>query len=200
MRLTVVILAVGVALLGAEAHAGEPRSHDGGFFLRLAPGAGFARTAIEETGDRFELRGLSGGIDIAIGAVIARNLAVHGNIGGWSVVDPTVRFNGDEDEIADAAVSLVTYGAGFTWYFEPSNAYVTAWAGAAELEFEFEGDEETSDTGFAFEVGLGKEWWVGDRWGLGVSASAGYHSVPPGDASSNFRGPSFAVRFSATLN
>ena len=200
MRVSAAVLVFGGALASAAAQAGEPQSHDRGFFLRVAPGGGFARTAIDEAGDRFELRGFSGSLDVAVGATVAKNFALHGNVGAWSVVDPTLRFNGEEDAVEDAAVTLVSYGAGFTWYFGSSNAYLTAWAGAAELEFEFEGDEESSESGFAFEVGLGKEWWVSDRWGLGVSASAGYHSVPPGDAASNFKGPSFAVRFSATLN
>ncbi len=41
---------------------------------------------------------------------------------------------------------------------------------------------------------------MSDRWGLGVSGTVGYHSVPPGDAANNFKGPSFALRFSATFN
>ena len=45
---------------------------------------------------------------------------------------------------------------------------------------DFDGDDETSDTGFAAEVGLGKEWWVGNKWGLGASFTAGYHSIPSG--------------------
>jgi Outer membrane protein beta-barrel domain len=199
MRLTTATLALSLAL-GATAQAAEPRSHDGGFFLRVAPGLGFARSKIAEAGDELELRGLSGNADIAIGAVVTKNLAIHANLGGWSVVDPTLKFNGEEEQFEDASISLFSYGAGFTWYFGTSNVYVTAWGGAAELDFEFEGENETSDTGFAFEVGVGKEWWVSDRWGLGVSASAGYHSVPPGDAANDFKGPSFAVRFSATLN
>ena len=199
MRLTVAVT-LALCAVGAGAQAGEPRSHDGGFFLRLAPGLGYARTSISEGGDELALSGFSGSLDVAIGAMVTRNLAIHGNIGAWSVVDPSLRFNGEEAQIEDSAVSLVSYGGGLTWYFGTSNAYLTAWGGAAELDFEFEGDEETSETGWAFEVGLGKEWWVSDRWGLGVSASGGYHSVPPGDAANNFSGPSFAVRFSATLN
>lgn len=200
MRLTTAAILAVCSVFGTEAQASEPRSHDGGFFLRLSPGLGFARSSITEDGDELELSGLSGSFDVAIGAVVGRNLAIHGNIGAWTVPDPTLRFNDMEEQVEGASVTLISYGAGFTWYFGTSNAYLSAWAGAAELEFEFENEIDKSDTGFAFEVGLGKEWWVSDRWGLGVSATAGYHSIPPGDASNNFSGPSFAIRFSATLN
>jgi hypothetical protein len=72
--------------------------------------------------------------------------------------------------------------------------------GAAQLHFEADGDSDDSDTGFAFVTGVGKEWWVSDRWGLGVSGTFGYHSVPPKGGGSNLSGPSVAIRFSATLN
>jgi hypothetical protein len=184
----------------AGAEAGEPRRHDGGFFLRIAPGVGFARTNIDEAGDELEFRGLSGAADIAIGWMVRPNLALHATLGGWTLDDPTVRFNGQEEDVQDMSLFLFGYGGGFTWYFGDSNVYLTAWGAAAELDFELDGTTETSDTGYALGLGVGKEWWVSDRWGLGVSLSAGYHAVPPGDAESRFKGPSFAVSFSATLN
>jgi hypothetical protein len=180
--------------------AGEPRSHDRGFFLRLAPGGGYSRTAIDEDGDRFALKGTSGSMDIAIGAVVKDNFAVHATIGAWGLVDPDVELNGEEEVATDTSLTMTLIGAGFTYYLGQSNVYLTASGGASMLTLEFEGESENSNTGVAFDVGLGKEWWVSDNWGLGVSATVGYHSVPPGDAENHFKGPSFAVRFSATRN
>ncbi|HUG38712.1 MAG TPA: outer membrane beta-barrel protein, partial [Candidatus Limnocylindrales bacterium] len=159
------------ALVAAPASAGEPRRHDGGFFLRLAPGGGYSRTAIDEAGERFAFKGPSGSFDLAIGAVVKENLAIHATLGAWAVVDPTVEFFGLEEEVRDTSVTMSMLGGGFTYYFGPSNVYLTASAGAAVLSLEFEGDTEDSDTGIAFDVGLGKEWWVSDRWGLGASAT-----------------------------
>jgi hypothetical protein len=191
------LLALALPVAGA---AGEPRAHDGGFFLRLAPGAGYARTGLTEDGDRLALKGLTGNFDMAIGAVVTKNLALHATLGGWGLVDPTVQFNGLSETADDASVTMVMFGAGLTYYLGRSNTYLTASAGASTLTLDFEGDRSDSDTGFAFEAGIGKEWWVSDRWGIGLSGTAGYHSIPPGDASTNFSGPSFAVRFSATFN
>jgi hypothetical protein len=132
--------------------------------------------------------------------MVKENFAIHGTLGGWGIIDPKVEFNGLEETADDTSITMSMVGGGFTYYFGPSNVYLTASVGAGLLSLEFDGDTEDSDTGFAFDAGLGKEWWVSDRWGLGVSATAGYHSIPPGDADGNFSGPSFALRFSATLN
>jgi hypothetical protein len=193
----VTVLAV---LIPAAARAGEPRVHDGGFFLRSTVGGGYARTANEEEGDRIALKGVSGNFDVAIGAMVKKNFAVHATVGGWGLVDPTFEFNGQEEVVTDASMTMVMIGAGVTYYLGPSNTYLTASVGASTLTFEFEGESHDSDTGVAFEVGLGKEWWVSDRWGIGVSGTAGYHSIPTGDSPGHFKGPSFAVRFSATFN
>jgi hypothetical protein len=187
-------------LFPLTAIAGEPRSHDGGFFFRVAPGGGYSRTAVEEEGDRIALKGASGNFDIAIGAVVKKNFAVHATLGAWSLIDPTVEFNGQEEVAEKTSMTMVMIGGGFTYYLGASNTYLTASVGASTLSFEFEGESHDSDTGVAFEAGLGKEWWVSDRWGIGVSGMAGYHSVPPGDAAGKFKGPSFAVRVSITFN
>jgi hypothetical protein len=199
-RWPIVVPTIVAVLAPLAAGAGEPRRHDGGFFFRVAPGGGYSRSAVEEGGDRLALKGASGSIDFAIGAVVANNFAIHATVGGWGLVDPKVEFNGLEEDTRDTSLTMVTFGGGFTYYLGPSNVYLTASAGAAKLSLDLEGESSDSDTGFAFDVGIGKEWWVSDRWGLGVSATAGYHSIPPGDAESHFKGPSFAVRFSATFN
>lgn len=61
-------------------------------------------------------------------------------------------------------------------------------------------DENETDPGFAFDATVGKEWWVGGSWGLGLAGSFGYHSIPDDVVDSNWKGPSFGLRFSATLN
>ena len=165
-------------LIPAVAIAGEPRSHDGGFFFRVAPGGGYSRTAITEEGDRLAVKGTSGSVDFAIGAVVKKNLAVHVTLGAWSLIDPKVEFNGVEEVADNTSMTMVMFGGGFTYYLGPSNVYLTASGGAAKLTSEIEGESGDSDTGIAFDAGLGKEWWVSDRWGIGLSGTAGYHSIP----------------------
>lgn len=201
MRRTLLSVVAGaVWLVAAAADAGEPRQHDGGFFLRMALGGGYASTSIEDAGDELTFKGPSGNFEIAIGAMVKKNLAIHATLGAWAVLDPSAEFDGEEAHLDDVTLSLNGVGAGLTYYFGDSNFYLTGSAGAGQITLEFEGESNDTDWGVVLEASLGKEWWVSDRWGLGVAAGLGYHSVSPGEGNENFKGTSFSVRFSATFN
>ena len=88
--------ACGVAALDAQ--AGEPRSHDGGFFMRLAPGIGYTSSRSTVGSARWKLRGPSGSFDIALGAVIKHNFAIHGTLGGWRLYEPDIELGGIEED------------------------------------------------------------------------------------------------------
>ena len=190
-----------VLAAGAPGADAADRTHDSGFFLRMAIGGGHASTEAELGSRSLELHGPSGTFDVAIGAVVAKNLAIHGTLGGFAIADADVDGSGfgvgDTDDV-NLAMSMV--GGGLTYWFGESNAYVTASGGFGELVFDFDGDHENSDTGFATEVQLGKEWWVSGRWGLGVALAGSYHSIPADDFDVSYKGTSFAVKFTATLN
>jgi hypothetical protein len=200
------LVAAASLLLPDLAAANEPQEHDGGFFLRIAPGLGFSRTKIDDQFDSLEFRGLSGVGDLAIGVGIGENLIVHATLFGWTVVDPTVEINNEEFETQDVTLTLYAFGGGVTYYLNSeSNIYLTGSLGAAQITLEYDDEfgrvSEDTDTGLAFELGVGKEWWVGDRWGLGVSGVVNFHSVPPVDeATENLSGPSFGARLSLTFN
>ena len=178
--------------------AGEPRTHDG-FFLRLSAGGGYASTSIEDAGAESKLSGTGGDLNLAIGGVVGTNLALHGTLFGWVVSDPDVELEGSGSGTVDGDVTMSVFGGGVTYYFMPSNIYISPSIGLATLSFD--GDVEgSSDSGFAIDITLGKEWWVGNSWGLGVAGAFGYHSIPDGGIDENWSGTSFGVRFSATLN
>jgi hypothetical protein len=86
-----------------------------------------------------------------------------------------------------------------TYYFMPVNLYLSGSAGFGSLEFDGNISGET-DMGLALDLTVGKEWWVGDNWGLGVAGGFGYHSLPEEGLDENWSGTSFVVRFTATLN
>jgi hypothetical protein len=195
-----VLLVVASSLLILPSTAsGEPRAHDGGFFLRLSGGAGYATSSVDaDTGGavlNFKFSGVGGDMNFAIGGIVTENLALHGTLWGWVVSEPDLEVGNLKGEISED-LQLTAVGGGVTYYFMPVNIYLSGSAGAAWLSLE---DAET-DVGFALDLTLGKEWWVGNRWGLGFAGAFGYHSVPDGDIDQNWTGTSFGIRFTATMN
>jgi len=191
-------------LAGATFAGPRPHTHDG-FFLRLAPGFGGASSSYDDADGEVSLDGGAGIMDIAIGAMVSESLALHATLFGWSISDPDAEFDYSDGTSLDGEVpgdfTLGAFGIGVTNYFGPSNVYLSASLGAGSLTLDVEGlGDFESDTGFAGEIACGKEWWVGNNWGLGVAGVFGFHSIPDADTDEKFSGGNFGVLFSATFN
>lgn len=194
----IAVAAIGVLCLTSSSLAGD-RDHTNGFFLRLSAGVGVASTEFDATDIDFKLDGPAGDVNFAIGAIVAPNLALHGTLFGWAITDPDGEFNGVEGSL-NGDLTMGAIGAGVTYYIMPANVYLSGSVGFGTLSFD-EGDIRVeSDAGPAVDITVGKEWWVGRNWGLGVAGGVGFHSVPDGDLDENWTGASFTVRFSATMN
>lgn len=182
------------------ANAGQPRTHDG-LFLRLAGGVAFANTEIEDGDESLEFSDIGGDGNFAIGGIIAHNLALHGTLWGWALDDADGEFN-DQDFESNVAVTMSAIGGGLTYYFGPSNLYLSGSVGMGSLDFHDEDDTFDGDTdhGVVVTALLGKEWWVGNSWGLGLAGEVNYHSFSADFVDENWDGISFGVLFSATLN
>ena len=103
-------LALMCFLLGTAQVFAGPRDHANGFFLRLSAGAGTANSSIPDSaGVDFELDGTSGGINIAIGAIVSQNLALHGTLWGWSLSNPDAKL-GTMTGTVDGSVTLSAIG------------------------------------------------------------------------------------------
>lgn len=181
------------------AASAQARDHEGGFFLRLSAGAGAASTEASDAGGTLEVSGPAGDVNFAIGGIVASNLALHGTIFGWSIADPDVEFAGLSGE-ANGDISLAGLGGGVTYYFMPVNIYLSGSLGVGKIEFTSGNFTGRTSAGLMFDATVGKEWWVGDDWGLGVALGLGLHSIPDEDIDDNWSGGSVTVRFSATLN
>jgi len=211
-RITLAVVAVALLSLTAlatstPARAGEARTHDG-FFLRLAPGFGSASAKIEDSGNSLEFSGSGSAGDLAIGGRVGNNLLLHATLWGWFVSGPKgeLSVGGSGSASADFSGDLMmsAYGGGLTYYLMPSNFYFTGSIGmgtlSSEIEDPFKGD---SDSGFAYTLGVGKEWWAGNSWGLGVAGGISYFSAKNKDiviSDQNWAGPSYSLSFSATFN
>lgn len=189
-------LIVAGALGASEAcwAGGSPRAHDGGFFLRLSAGGAGASTSINP-GVETKVDGAGGDINFAIGGMVANNLALHGTLLGWTLSEPDLEIGGITGTSSED-FSLSGFAAGITYYAMPANIYFSPNIGVGILSA---GNAET-DAGLVLDFTIGKEWWVGGNWGLGLAGAFGYHSIPGGGVDENWSGTSFALRFSATLN
>lgn len=205
MKSVCLALPVLLLLFSPTVSLGEdgPEDHLGGFFLRLSTGGGYANTSLESGGTKLTMSGAAGDVNFAIGGIVSPNLALHGTLFGWSVIDPKVKLESGSSSASGTAngdLTLSGIGAGLTYYFMPVNIYVSGTIGFGRMSVEGAGTKGESDIGPMFDATLGKEWWVGQSWALGVALGLGFHSVPEKGISDRWTGPSVAVRFTATMN
>lgn len=193
-----VLMAVFAFAMTAQAFGGD-RDHTGGFFLRLSAGGGAASTRIDDEDEERKLSGPAGDLNIAIGGMVAPNLALHGTLFGWAVSDPDVELNNVEGTF-NGDLSMGAAGIGITYYIMPANLYLSSSIGLGSLSFDAGNVSVESDRGVALDLTLGKEWWVGRNWGLGIAAGLGLHSISEKNVDEKWTGANFALRFSATMN
>ena len=178
---------------------GGPHDHLG-LLLRLGIGGGYVSSGDEDEGIEIDINGIGGDFTFLLGGCVSENLALHGSLWSWSLWDPDVTlqdsFGNELEGELDGSLSMNAYGGGMTYYMMPQNMYFTANVGMARLTIDSDvlDVDESSDWGFALEGSFGKEWWVGNSWGLGLAGVFGFHSIE--DAT----GFNAGVRFSATFN
>ena len=171
-------------------HAGGgPKDHTR-FFLRLTAGGGYASSSDDET----DVTGLAGDFGAAVGACVSENFALHATFFGWSQSNPDVEIANLGSGELDGSYGMSGYGGGATYYFMPANVYLSGSLGVGYLSIDTDFGDDTSDAGFAMDLSVGKEWWVGNSWGLGVAGAFGYFSIE------DVSGYELALRFSATFN
>lgn len=192
--------------------ASQPQTHDG-FFLNLALGLGFQSFDYNYTGEYYngyglEASGLASEFDVKLGGRIVNNLLLHATLVGVANAGDLKVTDDDGESLgstSDRQVSLSIVGIGLTYYL-PQNIFVTASIGSDQFNMNDSSSDSgstkavgSSDNGFAFQVGAGKEWWVSDNWGLGVSASFIYGFADDGNVG-DMSAYSINIMFSATYN
>jgi hypothetical protein len=198
------IAALPLALLSLHAPGavagGKPRTHDR-FFLRMAVGGGWFGNTLDGVGGTVDFSGFAGDGDIAIGGMVSPNLALHGTMFGWAATNPDLKVEPIGSGTANGTVTLSAFGGGLTYYFMPANAYLSGSLGFGNFGLDPDGGPHTeTGDGLALELTAGKEWWVGNSWGLGISGAYMFSSMPETGVSDNWIGNSFCVRFSTTFN
>ncbi len=144
-----------------------------GFFLRFDAGLGYlgSSTSASATGLRFDsAHGVAGELGLAIGGAVAENVLLAGHLWGIAASVPTITSSGAVVPTnGDFSVSLFGVGPSFDYYFMPYNVYVTVTPSLTWLRFSDPFFAFDTAAGFGVRFAVGKEWWVGPHWGLGVA-------------------------------
>ena len=179
--------------------------HDG-FFLRFHAGVGAAEMVEKEIPiSDLTLSGTSGVFRFQIGGSIADNLILFGELGGFSVTNPEAEYGEYSDALSDVELQITDYGGGLTYYFMPSNIYVSGTITLSKNRLNVRALEVTGETemGYGAYLSAGKEWWVSGDWALGVAGFYYFSEVTDKDVGGTEYPVSntvFGVVFSATYH
>jgi hypothetical protein len=190
-----------------------------GFMLRLTFGfgGGWANFQVDNPADdEIELSSWGWAFSLDVGGSLMPNLNLHGRWASLGLIEPELEVNGDDlgalDRVSAVAQLL---GAGMTYYVMPANVYFTGVIGFSwlslrtceeyydeyynDIYYDYACDATATDVGFGLNADIGKEWWLGKAWGLGLAGRFWYSYVEDDDTvdtKGEFLG--FAVLFSAT--
>ncbi|HRP69687.1 MAG TPA: hypothetical protein PLY93_09165 [Turneriella sp.] len=182
--------------------------HDG-FFLRMLGGWGsysFLEKPVYTDGTgRIELSSLIGFFNLQLGVAVVDNFILHGSLSGYSSTDISEgKLDGTTQAFTNkikANISVI--GAGFTYYIMPINLYFGAEVGRATTTITNGSVSFTSEAGVAFNLYIGKEWWVSKNWGLGAALFYHYSTMPDSASGSvipQITNTVIGIAFSATYN
>jgi hypothetical protein len=188
-------------------------THDG-FYLSMALGAFFdnisdkatmASTPPQYADVTFDGSGAE--FDIKIGGAIAENFILHATLVSSAIAEPKITVNGKGYSApGNLAIGESLLGIGATYYLMPTNFFGSASFGLGRFSMTDDTDSYITERGFGMQLKVGKEWWVGRNWGLGVGVTYGKTVLTSTDDSQvyaiteKFNSNHFGILFNATFN
>ncbi|MCG6955239.1 MAG: porin family protein [Gemmatimonadetes bacterium] len=171
-----------------------------GFFFRGNVGFGYTTLNADDVGDT-KIKGGSGMVALDFGTFFKDNVAVYGEIFGSSITGPELESGGVSISTSnDMTATLFGVGVGVTVY-SASGVYFGGTVGMARMRLEYSSGSASvsgdSDMGLGLSVLVGKEWQVGNRWGLGVSGHGMTGRIK--DSGDNWTPLAFGVDFTFTF-
>jgi len=176
--------------------------HDG-FFARGHFGIGATSLSASRGGVKTTLSGGGVALGGAIGGVVAHNLVLYGAFFATDVGDPNLEVGGTSMPTSVGEIGFGGFGPGVAYYFEPLNLYLSGTLGLCAFHVRDGNGErlDSSKTGLAFELMVGKEWWVSHDWGLGIAGELiGGSMKDQDDPTLTWSVGSVSLLFSATYN
>lgn len=199
------LLFLSFVLLSTLSISAQNGSHEhDGFYLSLAGGASSGSITDKVSSAEMKFDGTGGAFDFKIGGTISKNLILHATLSSLAITGPKITIGGNSASASnDVSVGQAMLGAGLT-YYTPSNFFFSGSIGSGNFTVvdSQNNKNESTDHGFAFQLKLGKEWWVSKNWGLGVSAIMQSCSVNNEDSgvTEKISGTQFGIAFNATFN
>jgi hypothetical protein len=174
-----------------------------GFFIRPDLGFGYLSSSESSGLGDATISGVAGVAGLSIGGAVAENLILGAHIFDAVTSNPNVSLGNASSNTSNASLTMFGVGPELTYYFMPNNIYLSGTVALTRMTFNSNGNDASTDWGFGSRVTLGKEWWVSNHWGLGLSGHISYSAN--NDPASNGNGnlmSSWAVgaAFSATYN
>jgi hypothetical protein len=150
------------------------------------------------TGD-MKITGLAATLGVALGGAVSEDHIVAFHIWDTLIGNPSTSGSGLSSNL-DGRFDLFSLGIEYTAYSK-QNFYISISPSLTRARVEGNGSSSDTKWGFGARVGVGKEWWASDHWGLGAVAhvSASFNE----DSGSN--GPTWTtwattIAFTATYN
>lgn len=160
----IIIICLPEALVG-QANNDSP-FHEG-FYLRFLAGRGLGSIVIDN--DMTFISG-AGLFHFQIGGEVSENLVLFGDVGGFSLSNPELEWQGTTTSLTETSIHSNSLGIGLSYYFMPSNIYLAGSLMLTRTNIKFKDqDAGESKLGPGLFISIGKEWWVGRKWGLGVA-------------------------------
>jgi hypothetical protein len=125
----------------------------------------------------YRWHGFGIGMGLAMGASVVQNFALHVDFQTTLLPHPTQYAYGQETS-SHTDIVYESMGVGATVYSMPANLYFSGSVGVGVLVFEADnGQSKDTSAGLTLSGLLGKEWWTGADWGVGVAAQVLYMHV-----------------------
>lgn len=175
---------IGLAPLAARAGVSPAGWHvHEGFYFNTDVGPAYSHYHFTGPADEVKAHGGGADVDFRFGYALTHHLVLSLDLNGTATVNkPDTTLNGTTLHFnTDYHFASSSVGAGLTWYFE-NNLFLGLTVGSGQATFNYNNTDINSNNGFAAQMRMGKEWWLGDDWGLGVVGGLDYVS-----ASTNMR-------------
>jgi len=179
-------------------------THDG-FYFRFLYGPAYERVIISSP-DKIEFRGSAAAVSFQFGYTIVPDFILFSSMN--INVGPSHSVTDDQNikNLKGYEYSSTMLGIGFSYYMMPENYYFSMIISRYYGDFNNEdaSDEIFSTRGVALTFAFGKEWWLSDNWGLGVSFFYTYAHASTGrkyfGAKYGVNDYIYGLAFSATYN